>query len=373
MKMENNHNGLPWYACDGDSLDVVVSSRARLSRNLANFPFPARFRGDDEARVQTLIFDSFSQIQMNNEKFNFHALDTRTLDESGRRILEERGVLKPLIRHGDKTVVPETGVVMSMDGRSSTAINCGDHLRISYFLNGLAPRDCFDGCYKIDSELQKTLQFAASYDFGFLTASLLDAGSGLKLSARIHVPAAVYSGKLNLITDVVKQCGLKINPAFPMISQGSAAGCFFVIETTNAMKGSEIDQVAEFESACRCIVETERKILNEYADNKKTIVRNSVLRAFSISKFSLLISLREAVDIISDLMVGLKIGLISGIENSMLCGLLYRVQSGHLSYLLESGDFSFENDIRDDMRTKTDRIRALILQEAFEKITMGNV
>ena len=68
--MENNQNGLPWYACDGDSLDVVVSSRARLSRNLANFPFPARFRGDDEARVQTLIFDSFSQIQMKNEKFN---------------------------------------------------------------------------------------------------------------------------------------------------------------------------------------------------------------------------------------------------------------------------------------------------------------
>lgn len=371
--MKTDQNGLPWYACEGDSLDVVVSSRARLARNLANFPFPSRFRGDDGERVQTLVFDSFSQLQMNDSDFNFHAVDTKTLDGHGRKILEERGVLKRIIRRGEKTILPESGVVMSMDGRCSTAINCGDHLRISYFQSGLALRNCFDECCRVDSGLQKTLQFAASYDFGFLTASLLDAGSGLKLSARIHIPASVYSGKLNQITEIARNSRLKLNPAFPELSRGSVAGSFFLLETSSAMNGTELDQIAEFESACRCIVETERKNLEEYADNKKTIIRNSVLRAYSIAKLSLLISLNEAVDIISDLMTGLKIGMVSGIQMSQLCGLLYRIMPGHLEYLLESSSFTFEKDIENDIRTKTDRIRALILQEAFEKITMGNV
>ena len=86
-----------------------------------------------------------------------------------------------------------------------------------------------------------------------------------------------------------------------------------------------------------------------------------------------MISFKEAVDIISDIKTGLNLGLLSGIENSMLCGLLFRVQPAHLSYLLESGDFSFEEDIRADKRAMIDRLRALILQEAFEKISLGNL
>ena len=58
MTMNDNQTGLPWYACNGAETDIIVSTRIRFARNLANFPFPECFKGDDYFRVQSLIFDS---------------------------------------------------------------------------------------------------------------------------------------------------------------------------------------------------------------------------------------------------------------------------------------------------------------------------
>ena len=88
---EREVNIVPWYSETGECDDVVVSSRVRLARNLANFPFPSHFKSDDSMRVQALVFDAFSNMR---KSLGYHVIDCRLLDEKGRRILEERGVLK---------------------------------------------------------------------------------------------------------------------------------------------------------------------------------------------------------------------------------------------------------------------------------------
>lgn len=367
----DNEKGKPWYSCSGNEQDVIISSRVRLARNLANFPFPMHFRNDDSNRVQTLLFDSFAQVQQQDETMLFHAINTNELDPDGHLLLEERGIVKPF--NPKREVLKETGVVMSLDGRCGATINYGDHLRLSSFKAGLSVRDCFDAVCDIDKKLQKSLQFAASYDFGYLTAALRDTGSGMKITARLHLPATIQTGHLNDVVAYLETYNFKITPAFPDISQGSAAGAFYQVSTTSAMKGSELDQLAEFEAACKFIAESERKISRTYADNKRTIIRNSLLRAVSIAKCSLLVSYKEAVSLISDIKFGLDRGFLTGIEDSQLCGLLYRIQRGHLSYLLQDGKFEFEPDIAQDKRSMIDRLRALILQEAFEKISLGNL
>lgn len=366
----NEVNGLPWYSYDGQNRDVIISSRVRLARNLANFPFPAQFRGDDKERVQAIVFDAFSQL---DNAAGFHAIESASLSENSRQILEERGVIKPSAEKKACGLPSESGIVMSADGKICCPVNCSDHLHIARFASGLDFRSSFEECRKIDTQLQKKLQFAASYDFGYLTAAMRNAGSGMKLSARIHLPGTVRFGKLSVILDYLKQKNCSVMPAFPAISQGSAAGNFFLISTNSAQNGSEIDQIAEMESICKYIAECECKILKDFADNKSTLIRNSVIRAYSIAKFSMLVSLREAVDIISDIKLGLQLNLLSGIDINALCSLLYRIQDGHLSYLMNTGSFDFEKDVLCDGRMKIDRLRAITIQESFEKISLGNL
>ena len=40
-----------WYDGNGPDMDVVLSSRARLARNLVDYPFPGRMARDDENSV----------------------------------------------------------------------------------------------------------------------------------------------------------------------------------------------------------------------------------------------------------------------------------------------------------------------------------
>lgn len=368
MKDESN---LPWYARSGFSSDVIVSSKVRVARNLANFPFANILPSDDKARVQSIIFDSFSKIQEKNPNWEFHSISTNAIDKNGIRILQERGILNSSF--SKKKVQSDTGVIMGSESSFSAVINCVDHLRFSSYRNGLNFKETFKDCAFIDSKLQETLQFAASYDFGYLTSSLCDAGTGIKLSARIHIPGTVLTGKLKIITDFLSEKQILVEPAFPEISQGSVAGSFYLISTTSAMKGTELDQIADFESVCMHIAETERKILADYADNKRTVAFNSLLRAYSIAKFSMLISLREAVEIVSDLKIGLRCGFFSGIEEETLSALLYRIQPYHLEYLLNDGNFTFEKDLKNDEKGKIDRLRALLLQDAIQKISLRNL
>ena len=367
MTSNNMESGLPWFAYSGNDRDIVISSRARLARNLANFPFPFKFQRDDKERVQALIFDAFSKIEDNKK---FYAISTESLSPLSAQILEERGVKKSSAKKRALGLVGESGIVMSADGKSSCTVNDIDHIHIAHFSSGLNLRYTYNECHKIDRALQKHLQFAANCDFGYLCSAIRNTGSGMKLSVRIHVPAITHSGKLKDLFDYLHTNEVSIMPAFPELSPTSAAGNFFQIESTSALIGNEIDQVANIEAVCKYIVESERKAIENFSDNKSTIIRNSVLRAYSISKFSLLVSLREAIDIISDIKLGVQLHIIQGIDIDSLCALLYSIQNGHLLYLLETGTFYFEKDIEKNQNIKLDRLRAVVLQEKFDKITL---
>ena len=47
MKESKSNQNIAWYLEEGKDCDVVLSSRCRAIRNLANFPFPMYFKNDD--------------------------------------------------------------------------------------------------------------------------------------------------------------------------------------------------------------------------------------------------------------------------------------------------------------------------------------
>ena len=361
--------GKAWYSTEGKENDVVLSSRLRLCRNLANFPFPERFRGDDENRVQAIIMDALRKIPAFE---SYRSIETSLLSPLNRRLLEELGVIKSQAEIERRNIEFESLALMNREGNISAVINGTDHLKLSAFSSGLDYEKCFNAVKSLDADLEKSLQFAATYDLGYLTSALKDTGSGMKISARLSLPATLRSGKIQAVIDYVRSKKAAIIPAFPQASLPNLPppGSYFLLFGLNAANGSEIDQIAEMESISRFIAEYERKILLDFADNHTTIVRNFVLRSYSTLGASLLLSLREALDIISDLQVGLRLSLLDGIDGKTLAGLLYRIQDAHLTYLLEKGKFNFPDDIKDERRQKLDRLRAVVLQDALENISL---
>ena len=361
---ETNLSSDAWYAFDGPENDVVLSTRVRLARNLANFPFPSKFKDDDAFRVQTLVFDSFSHCE---EPDKYQGVVASELDELSALILEERGVL-------DASSAKEngSGIIVRTDGKVSCAINTADHVRLSAFVPGLDGNGAFSLCAKVDDELQNTMQFAADYDIGYLTSSIADCGSGMKVSCRVHLPSLSFSGRLLDLFSSLSQKEIVVSDCFGAGTlPSSSLGFYYQISTKTAGNGTELDQIALLVSAVKYLAENERRERSVVLRNRQTELRNRMYRSYAKVKFASLIEEREAIEIISDIKWGKNLGFFSGIEDAELCALLYRVQKGHLQFVLKNRSFNFPTDIAENKSLKTDYLRALILQEAFEKIKLN--
>ena len=358
MNRTQKDKGDAWYNASAENDDVIVSSRVRLARNLANFPFPENFDEECALQVQNIIFDSFNHF---DDADAYQTMILSTVPKLGADILRERGLVEENFG---------TGLVMRVDGVSSCLLNCSDHVRISSFAPGLACSTAYAFSHNIDIQLQEKVQFAASHEFGYLTSNICESGSGMKLSLRVHLPSISFAGKISELAKACDERGYSVRDSFGSGTQfGSSLGGFYQISSRQSVSGNEIDQLAGITSLGKYICEFERKIRGEVADNKFTEVRDMILRAFAQMRYSLLMPLRESIDLISAIKWGVDLGLICGVEDYEPSSLLYKVQSGHLGFLLRTSEFNFDDDIASDDALKEKRLRSIVMQEALKKMT----
>lgn len=74
--------------------------------------------------------------------------------------------------------------------------------------------------------------------------------------------------------------------------------------------------------------------------------------------------------IISDIKLGKAMGLLRGIDDEAITPLIYRVQDSHLKTVIKNGSFAFPQDIAENTQKQADRLRALIIQDAFENLEL---
>lgn len=354
----------PWFSLSGPDTDVVLSTRVRLARNLANFPFPSRFKDDDCERVQAIICDSFAHSSR-PDFYQFY--NVSTFNQFGGKFLEERGCIESCKDEGDIR-----GVIISSDGRLTCTINDIDHLRISSFAAGLDGEAAFKISHDLDEELQNTMQFAASYDCGFLTSAIKDSGSGMKISCRLHLPALSFTGKLKDFSNYFASKNVEIKDCFGAgYLPSSSLGFFYQISSSVSCIGSELDQIASLVSVAKYISEQERRENEFVIKNHQTQLRDRIYRAYAKLKFASLIEVREGIEIISDVKWGKNLGFFSNVTDELLSALLYRSQPAHLRLFLDRKDLNFSQDIAENAELKQNNLRAVILQESLEEIKVN--
>ncbi|MCR5188716.1 MAG: hypothetical protein K6C97_07245 [Treponema sp.] len=356
-----------WFAHKGPENDVVLSTRVRLVRNLADFPFPAKMNDEDRYRVNSLVYDAFSSME------SFHYLDFKDLSQPGKEILKDKNILQNGEQSGgsSKDNREPSAIFFNYDDESlSCLVNESDHIKLSAFVSGLDCEKALEKIFKVDEKLQEKLQFAASIDFGYMTSHIKDCGTGMKISIRIFIPSIILSGQFDSLISLIQEKKLQIRPVFkPGNSDVSDfSNCLFDVSTSNSFEGSEFDQMALIQSVGILILKTERKIRAEFADNNPTVVLNFFKQNYAKAIYSLLLTYEESVSIVSAVKWGLHLGLISGVSDSELNALYFRAKSGHLKYLCDNFSFTFEDDIKKSENLQIKRLRTIVIQQAFEGI-----
>src|SRR5262249_46435577 len=148
----------------GPEADVVVSTRIRLARNLADHPFTNRANTHQKAEVEAKLRDCVTQLDIPH-KLDF--VDVSVLSTLDRQFLVERQLIS---RELSNVMEGPRGVAFDERESVSLMINEEDQLRLQVMRSGLALDTAWEEIDRIDDLIESKLTYAFHEQFGYLTA-----------------------------------------------------------------------------------------------------------------------------------------------------------------------------------------------------------
>ena len=284
----------PWYSLAGPEMDVAVSSRVRLSRNLMGYLFPPTASKDQEELAREEILGAFAKLPA---EFKVVSLDGISALE--RRVLMERNLISP-----EFSTAPNKVVVLSEDEGLSAMINEEDHLRLVCIQSGLALEEVYRKVDKLDSRLEADLHFAASMEWGYLNTSLQNTGTGLRASVMLHLPALVMEGNVGWALKLAGEMGLAIKGHW---GEGeNSLGDMYQISNPVSLGFTEREILETVQGAAANLMEYERKARAEMLKNRRLELEDAIYRAYGLLAQCRLISSKEAIELLAKVRLGVS-------------------------------------------------------------------
>lgn len=288
-----------WYKDAKDS-DIVVSTRIRLARNLAKYPFPRTIskaqKEEVSKKVKNAVLGSNSTLSK-----EFSLLKMQDLNAVERQALAEKHLISREMAESD-----EGSVFLSKDENMSIMLMEEDHLRLQVILAGSQLKKAWELASKVDDVLEENLTYAFSEKFGYLTACPTNTGTGIRASVMIHLPALTLTGNINKIISQASALGLAVRGLY---GEGSKAyGNLYQISNQITLGISE-EEIIEKLLNISSQIEKHEKESREAIKNNDSVC-DKLWRSYGTLKFARSISSKEAKALLSDVILGENLGII---------------------------------------------------------------
>ena len=320
---------------------IVMSSRVRLARNLRDLAFPGWAKKPERVKILETILPAVSALPEMADSFA-EAMDNLTaLDK---QILVERHLISR--EHAAKNV--GSGIVLNREESFCVMINEEDHLRMQALRPGFQIREAWNAIDRLDSTLEKKLNFAFDNELGYLTACPTNLGTGIRVSAMLHLPGLVLAEQINPIIQSVNKLGLAVRGLY---GEGTEAlGNIFQVSNQMTLGESESSIVERLEKVLSQIIEHEENARQTLLEKKKKVVFNHIGRAYGILANAHLISSKETMNQLSFLRLGVDMKLFPGTNRALVDELFLTTQPAHLQKQISDKLTAEERDlIRADM------------------------
>ncbi|MBX6350453.1 MAG: protein arginine kinase [Clostridia bacterium] len=306
--------------------DVVLSSRVRLARNLADTPFPPQMTPDLAERTKERVARAFEGWR-DREGRPLRLIEIARLSPLDRQVMVEKHLTSPL------HVRQEAGaLLLSADEATSIMINEEDHVRFQCLAPGLDLAPALERALRLDQYGEECLPWAYDEDWGYLATCPTNVGTGLRASVMAHLPAIALSNQLQGILLALSNAGLT---ARGLYGEGSEAhGHLFQISNARTLGRSEGEIVQQMESAVRQVVERERSLRELMASQMGDQLADRVWRAYGILANARSISSAEAMELLSLLRLGVDLHIVPQVDPGIFNELIVLTRPGFLQRLL---------------------------------------
>lgn len=310
---------MKWYELSGNESDIVLSTRVRLARNVAGYPFPSRMT---PAQAKEFVTRAHDAIQGSAIGASFTRHDFDTMTEADRGIFVEQHAASKELANGK---LPRA-LLLSDDEHISVMVNEEDHLRIQVMGAGLCIDDCLADAEKIDLLMDESRSYAFDERLGYLTACPTNLGCGLRLSVMLHLPALTESGSIRSIIAQASKLGFAVRGIYGEGTQ--AEGAVYQLSNALSLGRTESETAARLKDVTMRIIETERKLRRKIAETNRMYLENRVYRALGILSNARIMSSQEAIRLLSDLRMGA--GVVAPVSTTVIDRLLCEIRPYHV-------------------------------------------
>lgn len=296
--------------------DIVLSSRIRLARNIQGVPFPNKMNVEEARGLSKNIIDSF--LQANKDKYNI--VNLWESDKLKNRVYYEKHLIsKNLIKNKEIS-----SFIYNEDETISLMINEEDHLRIQTITAGFNLKEAYSEADRVDDILEERLDYAFHESLGYLTACPTNIGTGLRASVMIHLPAITQNNEIKEVSTILNRVGMVIRGSY---GEGTEVlSNLYQISNQVTLGLSEEDLIKNLERIVNEVINQEQKARADLYKNYRFELEDKIMRSLSILKSSVLISNKESLELLSNVRMGVEMGIIN-IEKQKLNSLLYKISS----------------------------------------------
>lgn len=314
-----------WMRGTGPESDIVISSRIRLARNLADFPFIRRCSDEDRVSIERTVRAKLDAVTGWND---VHYVDIEQLPEIDRQFLVERQLISREIADADGA----RAVAIDPSEQYSVMINEEDHLRIQVMHSGLDLQSAWAQINSLDDQLEESILYAFHHRFGYLTACPTNVGTGLRVSVMLHLPALVITRQIEKVFRSMQRINVTVRGLYGEGSQYT--GDFYQVSNQITLGHREEDLVALVgDNVVPRIIEYERKARDFLVTQGQKDLHDDVSRALGILSTAKKISSEETMHYLSKVRMGVNLGLIEDVQVGTINKLFIHTQPAHLQKL----------------------------------------
>lgn len=298
-----------------------MSSRVRLARNLRGLAFPGWAKKAERVKALEVIRPAVESLPQLSLAFSETMDNLPVLDK---QILVERHLISR--EHAAKGA--GSGLVLNKEESLCVMINEEDHLRMQALRPGLQLKQAWQAIDQVDSELEKKLDYAVSQDLGYLTACPTNIGTGIRVSAMLHLPGLVLAEQINQIIQSVNKLGLAVRGLY---GEGTEAlGNVFQVSNQMTLGEVETDIVERLNKVLLQIIEHEENARALLLEKKPKVIYNHVGRAYGILANAHSISSKETMNLLSLMRLGVDLEEFPSVTRALIDELFIVTQPAHL-------------------------------------------
>lgn len=297
------------FKIEGGFAGLAASTRVRLARNFKGYAY----RGltvEQYREIADRIWNAFQTAPAIASAFT--KTEIRPNSAEGAALVEKHLISPELAQSGGWLIASKDGGVAIMVGEE-------DHMRLQVIGTGLCPKECMTEARRLASLIESQIPMDFDDTLGYLTACPSNLGTGLRASIMLHLPLLGGAGRIQDVIAAAGRQGFTVRGAYGEGSQ--AVGGFYQLSNQVTLGVSEDAIIDKLVALATEVIEREKKLREQLRSQNEPALADRICRAAGVLKTARLIETGEAVECLSNVLIGLSMSYLTGVSPTEVCAM----------------------------------------------------